>query len=103
MIAATVHFFENPVSDPRLTVLWLALLVVLGVLMSSTVRHYSFKDIPWTRRWPSLFVVLIALLIGGIWFFSRPTLLIVAATYTVHGVALQVVRSARHRLASRHA
>jgi len=103
MIAAMVHFFENPVSDPRLAVLWLALLVVLGVLMSSTVRHYSFKDIPWTRRWPSLFVVLIALLIGGIWFFSRPTLLIVATAYALHGVTLQVVRSARHRLASRHA
>ena len=103
MIAATVHFFENPVSDPRLAVLWLALLVVLGVLMSSTVRHYSFKDIQWTRRWPSLFVVLIALLIGAIWFFSRPTLLVVAAAYALHGVALQLVRSARHRLASRHA
>jgi CDP-diacylglycerol---serine O-phosphatidyltransferase len=103
MIAATVHFFENPISDPRLAVLWLGLLVLLGVLMSSTLRHYSFKDIPWTRRWPSLFVVLIALLIGGIWFFSRPTLLIVASAYTVHGVVLQVVRSARHRLASRHA
>jgi CDP-diacylglycerol---serine O-phosphatidyltransferase len=103
MIAATVHFFENPISDPRLAVLWLALLVSLGVLMSSTVRHYSFKDIQWTRRWPSLFVVLIALLIGGIWFFSRPTLLVVGAAYALHGVTLQVVRSARHRLASRHA
>ena len=103
MIAATVHFFENPLSDPRLAVLWLALLVVLGVLMSSTVRHYSFKDIQWTRRWPSLFVVLIALLIGCIWFFSRPTLLVVATVYALHGVTLQVVRSARHRLASRHA
>jgi CDP-diacylglycerol---serine O-phosphatidyltransferase len=103
MIAATVHFFENPISDPRLAVLWLALLLVLGVLMSSTLRHYSFKDIPWTRRWPSLFVVLITLLGGVIWFFSRPTLLIVASAYTVHGVVLQVVRSARHRLASRHA
>ena len=38
MIAATVHFFENPISDPRLTVLWLALLVFLGALMSSTAR-----------------------------------------------------------------
>jgi CDP-diacylglycerol---serine O-phosphatidyltransferase len=103
MIAATVHFFENPVSDPRLAVLWLALLVSLGVLMSSTVRHYSFKDIQWTRRWPSLFVVVIALLIGAIWFFSRPTLLVVAGVYALHGVTLQVVRSARHRLASRHA
>jgi phosphatidylserine synthase len=71
--------------------------------MSSTVRHYSFKDIPWAKRWPSLLVVLIALLIGGIWFFSQYTLLILASTYTVHGIVLQVVRSARHRLASRHA
>jgi CDP-diacylglycerol--serine O-phosphatidyltransferase len=103
MIAATVHFFENPISSPSLAVLWLALLVALGFLMSSTVRHYSFKDIPWAKRWPSLVVVLIAALIGGIWFFSRPTLLILASAYTVHGVVLQIVRSARHRLASRHA
>jgi len=103
MIAAAVHFFESPISDPRLTVLWLALLVFLGALMSSTVRHYSFKDIPWARRWPSLVVVLIAALVGGIWFFSRPTLLILASAYTLHGVVLQVVRLARHRLASRHA
>jgi len=51
MIAATVHFFRTPLSDPRLSVLWLVLLIVLGALMSSTVRYYSFKDIQWTRRW----------------------------------------------------
>ena len=61
MIAATVHFFRTPISDARLSVLWLALLMVLGALMSSTVRHYSFKDIQWTRRRPSLVVVLLAL------------------------------------------
>lgn len=103
VIAATVHFFQTPISDPRLSVLWLALLVVLGVLMSSTVRHYSFKDIQWTRRWPSLFVVALALLVGAIWFFSRQALLAIATAYLLHGIVLQVVRSARHRLASRHA
>jgi CDP-diacylglycerol---serine O-phosphatidyltransferase len=103
MIAATVHFFQNPIADPRLSVLWLALLVVLGVLMSSTVRHYSFKDIQWTRRWPSLLLVALALLFGAIWFFSRATLLAMATAYLLHGIVLQAVRSARHRLASRHA
>ena len=103
MIAATVHFFRDPLSDERLSVLWLALVVLLGVLMSSTVRYYSFKDIQWTRRWPSLYVVALALLVGAIWFFSRPTLLAIATAYLVHGIVLQVVRSARHRLASRHA
>jgi len=103
MIAATVHFFRNPIADPRLSVLWLALLVVLGVLMSSTVRYYSFKDIQWTRRWPSLYVVALALIVGAIWFFSRPTLVILASAYMLHGIVLHAVRFARHRLASRHA
>ena len=103
MIAATVHFFQNPISDARLSVLWLALLVMLGLLMSSSWRHYSFKDIPWTRRWPSLSVVLLVLLVGGIIFFSRPTLLALGAAYVAHGIIMQAVRSARHRLASRHA
>ena len=103
LVAATVHFFPGPIADPRLSVLWLLLLVVLGVLMSSTLRYYSFKDIQWTRRRPSLFVVLFALLIGAIVKFSGPTLLAIASVYAVHGVVLQVVRLARRRVASRHA
>jgi CDP-diacylglycerol--serine O-phosphatidyltransferase len=103
MIAATVHFFQIPISDARLSVLWLLLLIALGILMSSTVRHYSFKDIQWTRRRPSLFVILIALLIGAIVKFSGPTLLLLASVYTMHGTVLQVVRVVRSRVASRHA
>jgi len=103
MISATVHFFQIPISDARFSVLWLLLLVVLGVLMSSTVRHYSFKDIQWTRRRPSLFVVLMALLIGAIVKFSGPTLLLLASVYLAHGIVLQVIRVVRRRVASRPA
>jgi CDP-diacylglycerol---serine O-phosphatidyltransferase len=103
MIAATVHFFQIPISDARFSVLWLLLLVLLGVLMSSTIRHYSFKDIQWTRRRPSLFVVLIGLLIGAIVKFSGPTLMVIATVYTAHGLVLQGVRIVRRRVASRHA
>jgi len=103
MIAATVHFFQLPIADARFSVLWLLLLVALGVLMSSTVRHYSFKDIQWTRRRPSLFVVLMALLIGAIVKFSGPTLFVLASVYLAHGVVLQVIRVVRRRVASRHA
>jgi phosphatidylserine synthase len=71
--------------------------------MSSNLRHYSFKDIQWTKRQPSLAIVVFALLIGAIVFFSRPTLLIIATTYTLHGITLQVVRFARRRPASRTA
>jgi len=49
---------------------------------------------------PLLAVVLFALLIGAAVYLSRPTLLVVAGVYSVHGVVLQVVRTVRHRLAS---
>ena len=103
MIAATVHFFQIPIADARFSVLWLLLLVLLGGLMSSTIRHYSFKDVEWARRRPSLFVVLIVLLIGAIFMFSGPTLLVIATVYTAHGLVLQGVKTLRRRGASRHA
>jgi len=103
MIAATVHAFKNPLSDARLSVLWLALLVALGLLMSSTIRHYSFKDIEWARRRTSLAVVLLVSLVGAIVLFSEVTLMLIASLYSIHGIALYAVRSVRHRLASRHA
>jgi CDP-diacylglycerol---serine O-phosphatidyltransferase len=104
MIAAIVHFTQgNEIENPSISVLWLLLVATLGILMSSTIRHYSFKDIEWTKRRPSLTVVGLAMLVGAIWFFSRPTLLAIAAAYTIHGVVLQLVRVLRHRTASRHA
>jgi len=103
MIAAVVHFVVNPIQDVKVSLLWLAMVLALGVLMSSTLRYYSFKDIQWTKRQPSLAVVLIAVLLGAMIYFSRPTLLAIAGAYSLHGVVIQVVRTVRHRLASRPA
>jgi CDP-diacylglycerol---serine O-phosphatidyltransferase len=103
MIAAVIHFVIYPIQDVKVSLLWLVLVLVLGVLMSSSLRYYSFKDIEWTKRQPSLAVVLFALLIGAAVYLSRPTLLVIASVYSVHGVVLHVVRTVRHRLASRAA
>ncbi len=103
MIAAVIHFAVYPIQNVKISLLWLLMVLVLGVLMSSSLRYYSFKDIQWTRRQPSLAVVLIALLIGAAIYLSRPTLLVIASVYSIHGVVLQVVRTVRHRLASRPA
>lgn len=103
MIAATVHAFVNPIQDARLSLLWLALVLVLGILMSSSIRYYSFKDFQWTRRQPSLAIVLLVLLIGSVVLFSQVVLLAMASAYVAHGVTFYLVRSVRHRLASRHA
>jgi CDP-diacylglycerol---serine O-phosphatidyltransferase len=101
MIAATVHFVGLPVVSVTQSFLWLLLMVALGALMSSTVRHYGFKNIRWTRRQSSRALVVIALLIGSVVFYSNITLIVVASAYCVHGVVLEIVRLVRHRLASR--
>lgn len=103
LVAAVVHCFQSPIRDPRVSILWLILIVCLGLLMSSTVRHYSFKDIEWTRRRPSLAVIVMVLLLGAIVYFSRITLIVVAGAYALHGVVLYLVRFARRRIASRTA
>ncbi len=103
MIAAMIHGFVNPIQDARVSLLWLLLVLVLGILMSSSIRYYSFKDIQWTRRLPSLNVVLVALLAGSIFLFSTIVLPLIASVYLVHGILFQIVRVVRHRLAARHA
>jgi CDP-diacylglycerol---serine O-phosphatidyltransferase len=104
MIAAMVHFRGGePISDVRWSMLWLLLLVGLGVLMSSTLRFYSFKDIQWTRRRPSLAIIVLALLVAAVVKLSGPTLLLLTAGYTAHGPLMQLIRFVRHRTASRPA
>lgn len=103
-LASIVHFNGGgPIEDVGPAVLWLLLMVLLGVLMTSTVRYYSFKDVQWTRRQPSLAILLLAVMVGLVVYFSKPTLLIFACSYVVQGFVLHVLRSVRHRMASRHA
>ncbi len=103
MIAAVVHCFNAPLQNPRVSLLWLAMVVALGLLMSSSIRHFSFKDIPWARRQQSLAVVLLVILVGAVVRFSQATLLAIASAYAVHGLVLQLVRAVRHRVAARPA
>jgi len=103
MIAALVHGFKEPLHDWRWSVGWFLLAAGLGALMTSTIRYYSFKDIPWTRKLPSLSIVVAFILIAVIVKFSEIALVVLACTYTAVGVALHVVRFVRHRLVSRTA
>src|SRR6202790_3443787 len=97
MIAATVHAFKAPIQDRWWSIAWIFLTLVLAALMTSTVRFYSFKDLPWTRKQPSLGIVFIALLGAAIWRWSEEVLLLIAATYTAAGVTLHLIRLLRHR------
>src|ERR1700737_1655826 len=103
VIAAFVHGFKTPLHDERWAMAWLFLAAVLGALMTSTIRYYSFKEVPWTRRQPSLAIVLLCLFVAVVWKYSEVVLPLFAAGYVVAGLVLQIVRVLRHRLASRTA
>ena len=103
VIAALVHGFKVPLQDRWWSLAWLLLCAALGALMTSTIRYYSFKDIPWTRRQSSLAIPLLLMLVAVVWRFSEFALVILASAYAVTGVVLHVVRLLRHRLVSRTA
>ena len=87
VIAAVVHFSGG---DPLVwwgsAITWMLIVVTAAYLMVSTWRFYSFKDIDFNARQPFRLIVLLAIPIAGIWFFSRPVLFIIALVYMFSGV-----------------
>ena len=105
VVAAIIHsrHYFAPLNDATWAVVWFVLLLILGGLMTSTVRYYSFKDIPWTRRQPSITIILMFLLVATIWRYSEAALVIIAGTYAVVGLVLHIVRFLRRRPVTRTA
>jgi CDP-diacylglycerol---serine O-phosphatidyltransferase len=111
VIASFVHAFHKggplvdvgAIYDWRWSVAWLLLAVALGGLMTSTIRFYSFKDLPWGKKQPGILILLTLLLLAVIWNFSEITLLFLACSYAITAVTLHMVRFFRHRLVSRTA
>lgn len=101
MVAAWVHAMKTPLDDWRYALLWLLLVGSLAALMPSTMRYFSFKNIPWGRRHPSQVVLLLALLSALIIIYSEVVLLLMAASYAVSGAALHGIRFLRHHWATR--
>jgi len=100
LIAATIHAIKLPIEDWRWSIVWLAVLASTAALMASTVKYRSFKDVPLARRQPSLMIILIALLVWLIVFYSEVVLMLLATSYVAVGLTLHVVRVVRHRLVS---
>lgn len=87
VIAAVVHFAAGvPVMSWWTGASWLMMVVVVGYLMVSTWRFYSFKDIDFRSRRPFRLIILMAMVGSLIWFFSRPVLFIIAIFYMASGV-----------------
>lgn len=93
LIASIVHFTPRPLSvyDENFSVFYAGLILVLitglGLLMVSTVRYTSFKNVGTNRR--SLYLLLAIAAVGmSIWLYSRYVLLFVTVAYVSHGIIM---------------
>jgi len=94
-VVAFVHFFKQPLLTWQISIVWLAAMVVLGFLMVSRMRYYSFKALDLGKRRSHIGIVIIGLIIVAIWLFSEPVLLMIALTYTISGFVLKLTSRIR--------
>ncbi|MDE1177556.1 MAG: CDP-diacylglycerol--serine O-phosphatidyltransferase [Edaphobacter sp.] len=94
VIASVVHF-ENgsPIFDPRLSIVWLCLILFTGFLMVSTWRFWSGKEISLGQRHPFQLVALIVAIGAVIALYSEYALIVVALGYLVSGVLARLAYS----------
>jgi CDP-diacylglycerol--serine O-phosphatidyltransferase len=95
-IAALVHFFGKPVSNPIGANLMVAAVFALALLMISTIRYFSLKHLTLSRK-SHLTILVLALLVALIFFLSRPTLLAIAITYVLSGPAVRIYGGRRRK------
>lgn len=105
VIAAIVHFFPEPLRKHLLdpdrimqgrVVGWalILLVAVLSILMVSTLKYTSFKNLGMRSNKPFLMLPSLALLVAGIWFYSQVVLLLLAIVYVLHGPVMKIVNLA---------
>ena len=85
LIASIVHFWKVPIATVGSALLWSVLIGITAFLMISTIRYHNFKHLGILTRRPRIFLVAAALMIGLIFRYSEPMLLLLALTYVSSG------------------
>jgi CDP-diacylglycerol--serine O-phosphatidyltransferase len=98
VIAAVVHFFSGtPVPNWRVAVMWMVLVFIVGLLMVSTWRFWSGKEINLSDRHPFQRIVLLGLAIYATFVFSQYVLLAIAFFYMFSGIFARAAYSWQRR------
>jgi CDP-diacylglycerol--serine O-phosphatidyltransferase len=99
MVAAVVYASDSqPIEWWPLSVAWLALLALLGFLMVSTWRYYSFKGISLSKPYTPLILILLGGFIYAIWNYAQVVLLALSIAYVSSGIITRLGGIVRRRL-----
>ena len=98
-VAATVYSSgAEPLEWWPLSAAWLGLLLLLGFLMISTWRYYSFKGINLSKPYTPLLIVALGTFIYLMWNWPQPVLVAMAAVYVSSGIFIRIGGIVRRRL-----
>lgn len=95
MIAATVHLFGDPIDSAVFKYALISMVYLVGLLMISTIRYPSLKNVNLTRGKSHLNVLVLALILGGVIWYSQQFLMIVATVYVSSGLVVRFYRLVR--------
>jgi CDP-diacylglycerol---serine O-phosphatidyltransferase len=99
MVAGVVFAFDGePLGYWPLSAAWLILLALLGLLMVSTWRYYSFKGVSLSKPYTPLLIILIGGFIYLTWNWPQPVLLAMPAAYVASGIFIRIGGIIRRRL-----
>jgi len=99
LVAAVVYAADGaPVAWWPLSVAWLGLLALLGFLMVSTWRYYSFKGINLSKPYTPLILLLIAVFLYSVWYYGRIVLPALTVAYVASGILIRIGGVLRRKL-----
>jgi CDP-diacylglycerol--serine O-phosphatidyltransferase len=100
-IAAVVFTDTAPVRSLAFSVFWLVIVGIVSLLMVSTWRYPSFKQISVSKPHTPLIVLVVSGVVFLLWEWSQPVLLAAASAYVISGIAIRIGGLIRRRKRSR--
>ena len=80
--------------------LWNGLVTLVAVLMISTVRYNSFKQLDLKKPRPHIVFLFAALIVSAVFFYSEVTLLTLTVVFALSGPVGKLVHTVRRFLPS---
>jgi CDP-diacylglycerol--serine O-phosphatidyltransferase len=96
-MAATVHIFDVPPQTMFFKIYLVTITYLISLLMISTIRYPSLKHLNLGRGKSHLTVLILAVVVAGVFLYSRQVLMTIATVYVCSGVLLRVAQFLRRR------
>ncbi|HLV02252.1 MAG TPA: CDP-diacylglycerol--serine O-phosphatidyltransferase [Acidobacteriota bacterium] len=98
LVAATVHLFEAPPESSIAKFALVAMTYMVAFLMISSIRYPSLKQLNLSRGKSHLNVLILALIVAGVIWYSQQVLMIIASAYVLSGLFHRTYQFIHYRI-----